>query len=210
MKRNIIIVLIILFVLFFVILSISLIDKKSNNGSKSEEINIVLGSEPNSLDPALSLTIDVRSYMSNMFEGLLNIDKNGNISPGVAFNWESNENNTEYIFYLRKDAKWSDGTNITANDFKYEWLRVLDPNTASGWASYLYYIKGAEDYNNGNIGKDEVGIYVLDNYTLKVVLENPCSFFASMTALQPYYPVKESVITASAFFINETNSLGPT
>lgn len=160
------------------------------------ELNVSLGAEPNSLDPAISLTIDVRSYLSNLFEGLVNLDEKGNVVEGVAKEWSANDENTEYTFKLRENAKWTDGSNVKAQDFKYSWLRVLDPNTASGWASYLYYIENAEDYNNGTASKESVGITVVDDYTLKVTLENPCSFFVSMTALQPYYPVKESAVTA--------------
>ena len=194
MKKKIIILVLIVLTIFLITFIYRAINKPNNN-VENREINIVLGSEPNSLDPAISLTIDVRSYMANMFEGLVNIDTNGELKAGVATEWKSNEDNTEYIFYLRKDAKWSDGSLLTAKDFKYEWLRVLNPETASGWASYLYYIKGAENYNKGNVKAEDVGIEVLDDYTLKVEMENPCSFFASMTALQPYYPVKESIIS---------------
>ena len=188
-KISIVLIIFIILIIIFVFA----INQKSTN-TEIKEINITLGSEPNSLDPAISLTIDVRAYLSNLFEGLVNLDENGEIREGVAQKWEANDDNTEFIFYLRKDAKWSDGTPITANDFKYAWLRVLNPETASGWASYLYYIKGAEKYNSGESTQEDVGIEVLDDYTLKVTMENSCSFFTSMTALQPYYPVKENII----------------
>lgn len=191
MKKKIVIIVLVILLVF----SITLLGLNNNKfNTNKNEINVELGSEPNSLDPAISLTIDVRSYLANLFEGLLVLDQDGSLKPGVAMDWKVNEENTEYIFYLRNDAKWSDGTEVTANDFKYEWLRVLNPETASGWASYLYYIKGAEAYNNGTGKPEEVGIYVDDDYTLRIEMENPCSFFASMTAIQPYYPAKESII----------------
>lgn len=168
---------------------------KNNEKKNIPNLKVVLGSEPNSLDPAISLTIDVRSYLSNLYEGLVNINEKGEVLEGVSNKWETNDNNTEYTFHIRKDAKWSDGTEVTAKDFKYSWLRVLDPKTASGWASYLYYIKGAEAYNSGTGSKEDVGLTVVDDKTLKVTLESPCSFFTSMTALQPYYPVKEKVVS---------------
>lgn len=190
MKKKMIILVSIILIVLLIMFAVNKLNSKSD-----DEINVVLGSEPSSLDPAISLTIDVRSYMSNLFEGLVNLNEKGEVKVGVATKWEPNKDNTEYTFYLREDAKWSDGTKVTANDFKYAWLRVLNPETASGWASYLYYIKGAESYNNGNITAENVGIHVIDENTLKVEMESPCSFFASMTALQPYYPVKESVIS---------------
>lgn len=187
--------------LFFILIvglfliSYFLLDRGRNQSSVDRFVPIiVLGSEPSSLDPAKSLTIDARSYLSSLFEGLVNLDENGGLKEGVAYEWSANTDNTEYIFKLRDNALWSDGSSLTAYDFKYAWLRVLDPEIASGWASYLYYIKGAEQYNNATGGKDTVGIEVLDDYTLKIILENPCSFFASMTSLQPYYPVKSETI----------------
>lgn len=178
-----------------------------NNSKKNvPELKVVLGSEPNSLDPAISLTIDVRSYLSNLFEGLVNINEKGEIVEGVANKWESNDENTEFTFYIRNNAKWSDGTKLTADDFKYSWLRVLNPEIASGWASYLYYIKGAEAYNSGTGSADDVGITVVDDKTLKVTLESPCSFFSSMTALQPYYPVKKSLVSENSDWASSTDT----
>ncbi|MFY9228202.1 MAG: peptide ABC transporter substrate-binding protein [Candidatus Microsaccharimonas sp.] len=158
--------------------------------------SIALGQEPSSLDPAISLTIDARSYISNMYEGLTNIAEDGTLKPGVADNWSTNDDKTEYTFTLRDNAVWSDGTPLTANDFKYSWVRVLNPDTASGWASFLYYIKGAQEYNDGTASAEQVGIEVVDDRNLKVTLASANSFFGAMTALQPYFPVKESVVTA--------------
>lgn len=113
----------------------------------------------------------------------------------MAEKWQSNKSNTEFTFYIRENAMWSDGTKVTANDFKFAWLRVLNPKTASGWASYLYYIKGAEEYNSGIGTKEDVGIETEGSNILKVKLKSPCSFFVSMTALQPYYPVSEKIVS---------------
>lgn len=166
---------------------------QSTSSSNNHEINVALGSEPNTLDPALSLTIDARSYLSHVFEGLTVLSENGIAEPGVAMSWTASNNNTKYTFFIREDAVWSDGSKVTANDFIYAWLRVLNPETASGWASYLYYIKGAEAYNNGKISAEDVGL-TEENGNLVVQLESPCSFFPEMTAMQPYYPVKQEII----------------
>lgn len=188
----------IIFILIIIFLFIACFFLFNNNKRQPDTASsvpvIVLGSEPSSLDPAKSLTIDARSYLTSLFEGLVNMDKDGKLEEGVAYEWSASADNGEYVFKLKNNILWSDGSPLTALDFKYSWLRVLNPETASGWASYLYYIKGAERYNNGTGTENDVGIEVLDNYTLKVTLENPCSFFASMTSLQPYYPVKSGII----------------
>ena len=141
MKKNVLILFLCVIIIF---VSVYFFLNKYRNKSDERSLYpvIVLGSEPSSLDPAKSLTIDVRSYLASLFEGLVNIDKDGNLEEGVSYDWSSNIDNTEYTFKLRNNAMWSDGTPVTANDFKYAWLRVLDPETASGWASYLYYIRG--------------------------------------------------------------------
>lgn len=164
---------------------------------------IALGSEPNSLDPAISLTTDVRSYITCMFEGLVNLDSEGNLVKGVACSWETNEDNTEYTFLIRDDAMWSNGEKIRAEDFKYSWIRVLDPQVASGWASFLYYIKNAEKFNSGECTAEEVGI-VANGNKLVVRMETPCAFFAAMTAIQPYFPVYKPTIDSNG--VNWSNN----
>lgn len=183
-------------IIFIVIIVISFSWFKKNKYIKNNDIiNVALGSEPDSLDPAKSLTIDNRSYLSNLFEGLVNINSKGEVIEGMAEKWETNESNTEFTFYIRENAMWSDGTKVTASDFKFAWLRVLNPDTASGWASYLYYIKGAEEYNSGIGTEEDVEIKTEGSNILRVKLKNPCAFFINMTALQPYYPVSEKIVS---------------
>lgn len=163
---------------------------------ESNSLNVALGSEPNTLDPAISLTIDVRSYLAHIYEALIVLSEDGSATPGVAASWSANDECTEYVFTIRDDAVWSDGSQVTAEDFIYAWLRVLDPETASGWASYLYYIKGAEEYNSGIGTSDGVGLRA-ENGKLVVELEAPCSYFVEMTAMQPYYPVKREIVESN-------------
>lgn len=168
--------------------------QKTTNDNETSTLDVVLGSEPATLDPAISLTIDIRSYLSHLFEGLTVLNESGSVKPGIAELWTSNEDMTEYTFTIRDTAVWTDGKKVSAQDFKYAWLRVLNPETASGWASFLYYIKGAEEYNQGLISEESVGITVVDENTLHVELESACSFFAAMVAMQPYYPVRQDII----------------
>jgi len=168
--------------------------KVSKKDSLKDTLNVSVSDEPVSIDPAKCLTMDACSILTNLFEGLVNFDKNGNFVPGVATDWTANDDYTQFTFHLRHDAKWSDGSNVTADDFKYAWLRTLNPKTASSFAYYLYYIKNAESYNAGKIDASQVGINVVDPYTLQVNLEHPCSYFLSLTTLAGYYPVKSSII----------------
>ncbi|MCK9329816.1 MAG: peptide ABC transporter substrate-binding protein [Candidatus Cloacimonetes bacterium] len=183
-----------------IILAMFFLSGCSYNKQKNQEpltkntLNVSVSVEPVSIDPAKCLSMDACSVLTNLFEGLVNFDKNGNFVPGVATSWVANEDYTKFTFYLRNNAQWSDGSNVTAEDFKYAWLRTLNPETASSFAYYLYYIKNAESYNAGRVDASQVGINVIDPYTLEVNLENPCSYFLSLTTLAGYYPIKSNII----------------
>ncbi len=184
---------IIIIVCVIVIAGVFFTLRSKDKGIKTADkdtIDVSIASQINALDPALSLTVDIRSILSNMYEGLFNIDDKGNITPGVATEYYSNDEKTIYTFKLREDAKWSDGMPVTAQNFKDGWTRVLNPETASAWSSYLYYIKNAEAYNKGEASAEDLGIEVKDDFTLIVTMEEPCLFFAEMTTIQPYYPVR--------------------
>ncbi|EDR7670370.1 oligopeptide ABC transporter substrate-binding protein OppA, partial [Salmonella enterica subsp. enterica] len=96
------------------------------------------GSEVQSLDPHKIEGVPESNVSRDLFEGLLISDVEGHPSPGVAEKWE-NKDFKVWTFHLRENAKWSDGTPVTAHDFVYSWQRLADPNTASPYASYLQY-----------------------------------------------------------------------
>ena len=144
------------------------------------------GSEPKGLDPAKITGVPEAHIVSNLFEGLVSHDPVTLASiPGVAESWTISDDAKVYTFKIRKDSKWSDGTALTAKDFQFSWIRALDPMTASEYAYQLYYIKNGESFNTGKI-KDpsQLGIKVLDPYTLEVTLENPTPFFLRLCAFQ--------------------------
>ena len=101
-----------------------------------------------------------------------------------------------YTFHLRKDAKWSDGEPVTAKDFKYAWLRALNPATAAEYAYQLFYIENAEEYNVGTAKAEDVAVEVIDDYTLEVTLKSPTPFFLNLTAFPTLAPVRQDIIEA--------------
>ncbi|MGB8509318.1 MAG: peptide ABC transporter substrate-binding protein [Pyrinomonadaceae bacterium] len=128
-------------------------------------LRYISGSEPESLDPQISTgQPEARIYMS-MFEGLVEYDpKTMEPIPAIAEKWEANEDSSVFVFHLRRDARWSDGNPITAQDFVYSIRRGLAPATASRSASFAYYIKSAQGYNSG-------GQFVRDAATGKFLTE---------------------------------------
>lgn len=93
------------------------------------------GNEPASLDPH-KVESDVEfNIISDLFDGLVSVSPSGEVQPRLAEKWE-NKDNTVWTFHLRPGITWSDGTAITAEDVLWSWQRLIDPKTASPYASY--------------------------------------------------------------------------
>lgn len=126
-------------------------------------LRYITGGEPESLDPPVSNSQpDARIYMS-LFDGLVEYDpKTMEAIPSIAESWEIGKDGTEYLFHLRKNAKFSNGDPITANDFVYSIRRGFSPELASRNASLGYYIKYSEAYNSEqSFVKDTNGQFLL-------------------------------------------------
>ncbi|EOD00476.1 peptide ABC transporter substrate-binding protein [Caldisalinibacter kiritimatiensis] len=172
-------------------------DTSDEGGEKLAEeqvLRVNWGSEPPDLDPQTT-TDQVSFWIINAtLEGLVRLNPDGTVGKGLAKDWEISEDGLTYTFHLR-DAKWSDGTPITAHDFEFSWKRALNPETAAQYAYQLYHIKNAKAYNTGEItDPSEVGITAVDDKTLKVELERPAPFFLSLTSFITYLPVQEAAI----------------
>lgn len=154
--------------------------------------------EPEYLDPGM-MTGVVESNISNaLFEGLMQMDaKDAHAVPGVAERWEITEDGKVYTFFLRTNAKWSDGQPVTAHDFVYAWERVLNPKTGAPYAYILYFLKNAEAYNAGKLADPkQLGFVAIDDHTLKVTLKNPAPFFIELLTHSTYYPVPKWAVEA--------------
>ncbi|MBA9085218.1 oligopeptide transport system substrate-binding protein [Fontibacillus solani] len=174
----------------------------SNSGTNSGEeklaadqtLRINLSAEPPTFDPAQAQDSQANTVLKTMYEGLARMNDNGEPEPAAAEKWDVD--GTKYTFHLRKDAKWSNGDPVTAKDFAFAWERVLSPNTdpAPPYAYQLYYIKNAQEYNEGKITDfNQVGVKVVDDYTLEVELVSPTPYFLGLTSFYTYYPVHQSV-----------------
>src|ERR1700712_3358915 len=107
------------------------------------------GAEPESLDPAHTETVNATEIGRDLFEGLTSTDHQGNVVPGVAESWKQVDATT-WVFRLRRNAVWSNGQPVTADDFVYAWRRYMDPKTASMSASvYAVYFQNGMDVVKG-------------------------------------------------------------
>ncbi|MCR5176316.1 MAG: peptide ABC transporter substrate-binding protein [Anaerovibrio sp.] len=156
-------------------------------------ISMTLPQEPSTLDPAMSYGLAENNVELLLFEGLTRMDENNQAQPALAESWEISPDGLTYTFHLRQGIKWSDGNSITAKDFVYSWLRVLDPKFGSGNAYMLFIIAGAEEYNSEEISAEQVGIKALDSNTLQVKLKEPATYFIDLTAFHALYPVPEHI-----------------
>lgn len=171
---------------------------ESKTTDKEQKLTINAISEPPSLEPALIDNQIAGDISNQLFEGLVRLDEKGNIVAGVAESWDISEDKTVYTFHLNKEAKWSNGDPVTAEDFIYSWERVLNPEVAAPLGSNLFFIKNGAAYNEGTV-KDfkEVGIKAPDEYTLEVTLERPTSFFLELTSFFTLLPVNKKVAEAN-------------
>lgn len=151
-----------------------------------------LTSNPKNLDPQMASDNNSLLVIKNMFEGLMRIGPDGELINGVAESYTENDSSTEFVFYLRKDAKWNNGDSVTAYDFEFAWKRALDPATGSSMCNSMYCILNAEAVNNGSMDVDSLGVTVIDAYTLKVSLEYPYAEFPLQTTLAIYMPCNET------------------
>ena len=172
--------------------------KASNTSTEvKQEIIYNLGADPQTIDPVLNTAIDGSNIIVNAFECLMVLNDKNEAEPGAAESYEVSDDGVTYTFKLRKDGKWSDGEPVTANDFYYAWMRGMDKSTAAEYCYQFFYIKNAEKYYNGEVTANEVGLKVLDDYTLEIILESPTAYFTQLLAHQTYSPVRKDIVSAN-------------
>lgn len=154
------------------------------------------GAEPAALDPHTVTGIPEHHILSALYEGLVNLNPvTMEPVPGVAESWKVSEDGRVYTFHLRKDAKWSNGDPVTAQDFLYAWRRILTPELGALYAYMLHDMTNARAYNEGEITDFElVGAKALDDYTLEVTLDNPTPYFMTLHTHYTWFPIHRPTI----------------
>lgn len=164
------------------------------NATPAQKISLNLAVDPKTIDPQLSTTIDGSIVAGNVFEGLYFVGADSKTVPAAAESVTISDDGTVYTFKLRQNGKWSDGKPVTAKDFAYAWKKGLNPDTAMEYAYQLYYIKNGEKFYNNEVKEDQLGIKVIDDYTLEVTLESATPYFLSLTAVPAYFPLREDIV----------------
>ncbi|MBS9779743.1 MAG: peptide ABC transporter substrate-binding protein [Moraxellaceae bacterium] len=165
--------------------------KNSSNDKKIKSIRIANGDEPYSLDPHQLTKVSENNIIRQIFEGLTTYDSNGNTIGGMASHWQTKDNKT-WIFYLR-NAKWSNGKPVTADDFVYSFRRLINPDSASAYAIYLAEanIVNAKAILYEELPVEKLGVKALDSKTLQITLNKPTPALPSILTYiitSPVYP----------------------
>ncbi len=188
-------------------------DAEKDNKADGEEKKVLNLSLENDI-PDLNqvTTTDGISFdiLNNIMEGLYRLDENNDPQPAMAESVDISEDKLTYTFHLRDGIKWSNGEDVTAHDFIYSWLRALHPDTSGSYSFIIAdYVKGAEDYANGEGAAEDVAITAEDDQTLVVELNEPTPFFLGLTAFVTYFPLNEAFIeeVGEQFALNNESTL---
>jgi len=153
-------------------------------------LNRGLDGDPTTLDPHKTSTVTDAHVLRDLYEGLLIHDNRGQVAAGVAERWERSADGRTYTFFLRANARWSNGDPVTAEDFVFSMRRVVDPATAAQYASILFPILNAERINrNQGASVDQLGVRAVNATTLEITLNTPVPFFLELLTHQTALPV---------------------
>ncbi|ASK63267.1 peptide ABC transporter substrate-binding protein [Virgibacillus phasianinus] len=174
-------------------------EQKNNNADSQENKKVVNISAPGVI-PSLSPTIADNDFsftiINQVFEGLYRLNKEG--EPELALAAEEpkvSENNKVYTFKIRKDAKWSNGTPVTAHDFEYAWKKAVNPETGAAYGpQFEEIVDNASEILKGKKPADSLGVEALDDRTLKVSLENAIPFFKELLTTAIFFPQPQEFI----------------
>ncbi len=152
--------------------------------------------EPASLDPHRMSGLWESHIARDLFVGLMTDAADGSVIYGAAQSHTVSADGKSYMFSLRPDHRWSDGTPVTAEDFVYSFRRMLDPATKAQYAALLYPIAGAQAVHRGVSGPERLGVSAPDPMTVRIDLAYPAPFLLEMLTHQATYPVPRHVIAA--------------
>lgn len=170
-------------------------ESRVDRGTAEGVLHIGNGAEPQGIDPHITTGVPESRILQALFEGLVGKDPATlDPIPAVAERWEVSEDGLIYTFHLRHDARWSDGTPITAEDFRWSFWRALNPMMANEYAYMLFPLKNAESFLGGKVEFSEVGVKVLDPHTLQLELHSPTPYFLQILDHHSYFPVPRHVV----------------
>ena len=174
--------------------------------AEQQELNRDNGQEPQTLDPHLAEGLPAAHILRDLFEGLTAESPEGRIIPGAAIRWNISRDGKTYTFYLRRDALWSNGDPVKAEDFVYGLRRSADPATASKYAQVLLPIENAAEVLSGDLPPEALGVTAMDEFTLQISMRDPTPYFLALLNHSSTYPVhRASVLEHGSAFSRPGN-----
>lgn len=185
-------------VLIFMIVTMALmngcIERKADNLNKDSRTSqyVIYNIEklPEDLLQLNSSAVRDRDLLLSLFEGLVKVDETGKVMPAIAESWTVSKDELTYSFKIRENAKWSDGTPITAKDFVQFFGDILNPRVTNIYSNQLYCIFGAKEYNNSKKPLSGVAIRAVDDNTFEIRLNSPTGNFLEVLS-QPIYSLRK-------------------
>ena len=167
----------------------------AGTGAAAErEIVYNLGADPRTIDPVLNNAVDGSNVIYNLFEGLVHIGFDDAPEAGCAEKWEVSEDGMSWTFHLRPGLKWSDGAPMTAEHFRYGFLRAIDPANASPYAHLGFFIKNGEAFFNGKAKAEDVGLVAVDDVTFRIDLEYQTPLMLDYLSYHIFFPARADVV----------------
>jgi len=165
-------------------------------GNREQILHLGNLSEPKDLDPHIVTGVTEQNILSALLEGLVAEDPcDLHPVPATAATWDVSEQGRVYTFYLRREAKWSNGDPVKAQDFVFAFNRILSPGLGAPYAYMLFCLTNAESYYRGQITDfSKVGARALDDHTLELRLTSPVSYFLALLSHQSWFPVHPPTI----------------
>lgn len=153
------------------------------------------GAEPETLDIHQSTGVPEANILRDLFEGLITEAADGSLIAGAAESWKQSDDGLTWTFKLREDGKWSDDTQVTADDFVSAYQRALNPATASEYAFILWPLKNAKAINKGEIKElNQLGVKSLGELSLEIKLENSTPFLKGLLSHPMAYPIPRQAL----------------
>ncbi|MCP3030277.1 peptide ABC transporter substrate-binding protein [Halobacillus sp. A1] len=181
-------------------------DGEESTSEDSSVLRMNNGAEPTSLDPPIGFDAASWNVLNNLMEGMTRLSQEHEPEEATAENIEVSEDGTEYTFTIREDAKWSNGDDVSAEDFEFAWKRLLDPETASAAAFLGYFIEGGEEFNNGEGSADDVMVEAVDDKELHVTLTAPTNYFLNIISNPAFFPINKEVAEEDEEWFTEAES----
>jgi len=167
---------------------------QQGGGAGGNTFTLDLGADIPDMNSVTTTDLNSARLLNNVNEGLFRLDENEKPQPAMAKSVDISDDKLNYTFTLRDGIKWSNGDPVTSQDFKYAWMKLLNPDTAAAYAYIFYFIKGAAAYNAGDGSAEDVAIETSDDKTLKVTLDAPYPFWLGLTAFQAYLPQNQKFV----------------